>query len=169
MTVLKLAYYPAEILKQKTREITEITPEIKQLAADMIETMYANSGIGLAAPQVHKDLRLTVIDLSEERNQAEVLINPRIIKKSGSSRSEEGCLSIPGYRESIKRAEIVTVQAVDLNGAEVIIEGAEDLYSYCLQHEIDHLDGILFTDYLKGIKKALFERWLKKNLPLENE
>lgn len=167
MSILKLTYYPEEILKQKTSTVSEITAEIKTLLNNMLETMYyKDSGIGLAAPQVGKDLRVTVLDVSEERNQPLKLINPVITEYSGKVDSKEGCLSIPGFYDTIKRHEKVIVGYLDEDGNSQSIE-AEGLLSRALQHEIDHLDGILFIDRLSRLKKTFFQKWYKKNAPFE--
>ena len=168
MSKLDLRYYPDPILKLEARQVDSITKEIKTLISDMINTMYDENGIGLAAPQVGQNLAITVIDVTEEQDSPIVLINPKVIKKTELIDSEEGCLSLPGYRETIKRFEKVDVKYLDENFTEQIITEAEGMLSRCLQHEIDHLNGILFTDYLKGLKKQLFIKWAKKNLPPED-
>ena len=162
MSNLSLVYYPDPRLQQACKLIEKVTPEIKELAKNMIETMYAENGIGLAAPQVGLQIRMTVVDVSEDQNQPLVLINPEIISKQGNVNSEEGCLSIPGYRDIVKRAAEISVKALDLDGQEFQID-AKELLARCIQHEIDHLDGVLFIDRLSRLKKDLFKKWFQKN------
>ncbi len=155
--------YPDPILAKKSEPITEITPEIKALAKEMLELMYENNGIGLAAPQAGENVRLITVDLSgpEKREDPHIFINPEIVEKSGETESEEGCLSVPGYRSSVKRAETVKFQAQNLDGEKIEFQ-ADDLMAICLQHEIDHLDGILFIDHLSRLKRSLYEKKRKK-------
>lgn len=159
-TILK---YPDPTLARKSLEIGEITDELRDLAKDMAETMYANDGIGLAAPQVGECCRLVVVDISgpDKREDLRVLVNPRITAKDGSVVSEEGCLSVIGYRSDVARAEKVTVEATDLDGRPVTIE-AEGLLAVCLQHELDHLDGVLFIDRISRLKRSLYDKKIKK-------
>lgn len=165
MAVLPIVTYPSETLKMQCEKVTEFDSELHKLLDDMADTMYDAPGIGIAAPQIGVLKQITVIDLSEDGSELIELINPVITTKEGSVSSEEGCLSIPGYRASVKRAEAVVVKAQDRNGAEFEVSG-EELMSFCLQHEIDHLNGILFTDKLSRLKKSLFLKWYKKNSPL---
>lgn len=167
MSKLPLVYYPNPLLLQECAEVEDIN-QIQSLIDSMILTMYAENGIGLAAPQVGKNIQLTVIDLSPEQNKPQVFINPKIIEKTGQIDSEEGCLSIPGFRDIIHRFEKVKVKALDRDGKEFTVE-AEELFSRCLQHEIDHLNGVLFIDYLSPLKVKFFRRWYKKNMPLGAE
>jgi peptide deformylase len=127
----------------------------------MAETMVAANGVGLAAPKIGVQTRVAVIDVSEEQDQRIELINPEIVQRVGSVASEEGCLSIPRYRDTISRNAAVTVKAQNRRGDWFEIEG-EGLLSMCLQHEIDHLNGVLFVDHLSRIKREFFRRWLKK-------
>lgn len=164
MAVLEIRKYPDEVLKKKALPVENIDRGLQRLIDDMIETMYAAPGIGLAAPQVGISKRLVVIDasLGEEKNALIVLINPEITDTEGFADSDEGCLSVPGYTSSIKRAGRVTVKGLDRNGKPVQIEG-DGLLARALQHEIDHLDGILFVDRMSSIKKEFFKkRYLKK-------
>lgn len=163
MTKRKIATYPDPVLREKCEKVTEFDDDLHALVEDMKETMYKDIGIGLAAPQVSVKKRVVVIDTSEEGNQPIALINPEIIEKSGEVRSDEGCLSIPGFRDSVKRSRKVRIKAQDEHGKEFETE-AEELLACCLQHEIDHLDGILFIDHLSRIKKEMFRRWLKKQV-----
>ena len=157
---MSITVLPDPRLRVKCRQVEDITPEVKKLLSDMAETMYAAPGIGLAAPQVGLDLRLVVIDVGEDeelKRPAKLykLINPSIKTREGDLvDSEEGCLSIPGIRETIKRSQFVTVEALDEKGHEVKIE-TEGMLSACLQHEIDHLDGVLFIDHLSRLKQQL--------------
>ena len=165
MTVLKLTFYPDNILREDNKIIEKFDSNLHKFLDDMTETMYKKNGYGLAAPQVGKNVRITVIDVSEERNQILELINPVIIEQSGKIESEEGCLSIPDYREIIKRSATVTVKAQNRYGEEFTTTG-EELLSRCLQHEIDHLNGILFIDHLSRLKKPFFKKWYENNKPL---
>lgn len=144
--MLDITYYPDPLLRQIARPVAEITPEIRALAEEMLQTMYEANGVGLAAPQVGRSIRLVVIHIPEPQMQPLVLINPVITQKSKEKVSaEEGCLSLPGLSAKVKRPEQVTVQALDLDGKLCEYTG-EGLFGRCLQHEIDHLEGILFID-----------------------
>lgn len=160
---LEILKYPHPVLARKAGPVASITPEIRQLAADMAESMYANQGVGLAAPQVGQSLRLVVIDLSgpEKREGLISLINPVITAASGEQEDEEGCLSVRDYRTNVRRAANVTVKALDLDGKEMEIE-AEGLFAVCLQHEIDHLDGVLFIDRISRLKRAMYDKRVKR-------
>ncbi|GAU08439.1 peptide deformylase [Desulfoplanes formicivorans] len=159
----KIVTYPDPILAQKSVPVADITQEVRTLADDMVETMYSNDGIGLAAPQVAENIRLVTVDISgpKERDDLRILINPEIVESSGTTESEEGCLSVVGYRAKVKRAARVGVKALDLDGNPLEIE-AQDLLAICLQHEIDHLDGILFIDHISRLKRTLYEKKLAK-------
>jgi peptide deformylase len=160
----QLTYYPDPVLARRAEEIGEITPELRALADDMAETMYANEGIGLAAPQVGEGVRLVVIDISgpQIRDDLRVLVNPVITARSQETvESEEGCLSVRNYRASVERAAQVTVQARGLDGQDLTIE-ADDLLAICLQHEIDHLDGTLFIDHISRLKRSLYDKKVRK-------
>jgi len=166
MAVLEIRKYPEEILKKKAQLVENIDRDLQRLIDDMIETMYAAPGIGLAAPQVGVSKRLIVIDVStkDEKHPLIVLINPEIVETDGFMDSEEGCLSVPGYTSTIKRAEKVIVKGLDRNGKPVQIEGTE-LLARALQHEIDHLDGVLFVDRMSSIKREFFKKkYLKKTV-----
>ena len=158
MSTLKFQYYPSQILRNENQEISENSADLQKLIKAMITTMYKKEGVGLAAPQVGHNIRLTVIDVSEKQNSPIVLINPEITQTRNKIKSEEGCLSIPGYREIITRHEWVKVKALNKDFQPFEIEG-EGLLSRCLQHEIDHLNGILFIDHLGRLKKRMFEKW----------
>jgi len=155
--------YPNPILSQKALEIGEITPEIRQLALDMAEAMYEKRGIGLAAPQVGECCRLIAVDISgpDERTDLMFLINPVIVSREGEVEDEEGCLSVAQFRAKVKRSEKVLVKAKDLDGNDVEIS-ADDVMAICLQHEIDHLDGVLFIDRISRLKRALYDNKVKK-------
>jgi peptide deformylase len=159
MSVIKIYTYPAEVLKKKAEPVTDMTGELQNLIDDMIHTMYAAPGIGLAAPQVGVSNRLIVIDLSRAEEQVPllVLINPEIVGTSGMIDSEEGCLSIPGYTSTISRDDEICVRGYDRRGKEIEIE-TRGLLSRALQHEIDHLNGVLFVDRLSPIKKKFFKK-----------
>jgi peptide deformylase len=161
MALLPILEYPDPRLKTVAKPVTEITEEIRQLIRDMAETMYAAPGIGLAATQVDVHVRVIVIDISEEKDNLLVLINPEILAKSGEVYGEEGCLSVPNYYEEIKRAEKVTVRTMNEDGSTREFD-AEGILAVCIQHEMDHLHGILFVDYLSPLKRSRIARKLKK-------
>lgn len=160
---LKIITYPNEILAKKSKPVEVIDDKIKKLAQEMVETMYENKGIGLAAPQVGENIRLITVDISgpEKKEDLMILVNPEIVAREGSVEGEEGCLSVIGYRAKVKRAAKVKVEAKDLEGNSLALE-AEDLLAICLQHEIDHLDGILFIDRISRLKRNLYDKRLKK-------
>jgi peptide deformylase len=161
MPLLPILQYPDPILRKAAKPVTEFNAALKTLAQNMAETMYAAPGIGLAAPQVGVSTRLIVIDVSDKRNELQILVNPEITAASDRTTSNEGCLSIPEYRETIKRMNLVTVKAFDLSGAPFEVSG-EELLAFCLQHEIDHLNGILFIDHLSRLKRELFRKKFTK-------
>ena len=159
MALLTILEYPDPRLRTRARPVERVTPELRQLAADMLETMYAAPGIGLAATQVDVHVRLLVMDVSEEKNSPLVLINPEIVWSSEEKRVyDEGCLSIPDYYAEVERPDRVRVKFRDLDGTEREIE-ADGLLSTCIQHEIDHLNGVLFIDHLSKLKR---DRVIKK-------
>jgi peptide deformylase len=161
MALLPILEYPDPRLRKVASPVTAFTPELRKLVRDMAETMYAAPGVGLAANQVNVQKRLLVIDVSDAHNELKVFINPEIIAKEGEAECEEGCLSVPGYYETVKRASKVTVRAQDEHGNtfEIVAEG---MLSVCLQHEIDHLDGTVFVDYLSPLKQQRLSARLKK-------
>jgi peptide deformylase len=164
MAILEILQYPHPILKKKTQPIQKIDPTIRRLIQDMAETMYAAPGVGLAAPQVGHPLRLAVLDITPA-NQAKnlvVLINPEIVVTEGECLWEEGCLSVPDYSEEVKRKKKIVVRCQNLEGENVEVVGDNNLLSIALQHEIDHLDGILFIDRLSKLKRDLFKKKLQK-------
>lgn len=157
MSIRDIVLFPHEVLTKKARAVDQVDDEIRQLVDDMVATMYDAPGIGLAAPQVGVLKRLTVIDVApreEEPPDLKVLINPEIVHREGKIVWEEGCLSIPGIYEKVERAESVVVQALDRDGKEYELE-ADGLLSVCIQHELDHLDGVLFLQHLSGLKRRL--------------
>jgi peptide deformylase len=160
MAILQILQYPHPVLKKKSQPIQKIDQTIRQLVQDMSETMYAAPGVGLAAPQVGLPLRMAVLDITPA-NQAKnlvVLINPEIVVTEGECLWEEGCLSVPEYSEEVKRKKKVVVRCQNLEGENVEIIGDNNLLSIVLQHEIDHLNGILFIDRLSKLKKDLFKK-----------
>lgn len=163
MAVLEIRKYPDEILKKKAIPVAEIDKNIQKLIDDMIETMYKANGVGLAAPQVGISKKLIVVDTSarEENNSLIVLINPEIINSEGEILSEEGCLSLPGFTTRLKRGEKILVKGFDRNGKKIEIY-AEGLLARVLQHEIDHLDGMLIIDRISSLKRELFRRKYQK-------
>ncbi|MFC4656528.1 peptide deformylase [Rheinheimera sp.] len=165
MTVLTVLHYPDERLRTVAKPVAEVNDEIRQLCKDMLETMYAENGIGLAATQVNVHQRVVVIDLSEERNQPQVFINPEIIAKSGDTCYEEGCLSVPQSYAKVERAAEVRVKAQNEQG-EWFEFDADGLLAICLQHELDHLVGKLFIDYLSPLKRDRIKKKLEKEARL---
>ncbi|HAS6350037.1 TPA: peptide deformylase [Vibrio vulnificus] len=161
MSVLQVLTFPDDRLRTVAKPVEKVTPEIQKIVDDMIETMYDEEGIGLAATQVDIHQRIVVIDVSESRNEPMVLINPEIIEKRGEDGIEEGCLSVPGARALVPRAAEVTVKALDRDGHEFTLE-ADDLLAICIQHELDHLQGKLFVDYLSPLKRKRIQDKLAK-------
>jgi peptide deformylase len=168
MAIREIRKYPDPVLRNKTSRVERVDSALDRLIEDMVETMHAAPGVGLAANQVGVSLQLAVIDLSSRENEEQrhpliVIINPEILSMEGSVIEEEGCLSIPDYAEKVKRAARVRVRAQDRSGNPFEIE-AEGLLAKALQHEIDHLNGLLFVDRLSSLKKGLFKRKFKKML-----
>jgi peptide deformylase len=162
--IYRICKYGEPVLETPGEPITDFgSPELRQLIADMFETMYAHKGVGLAAPQIGLSKRLTVIDCSagEDESQKLVLINPLILSKDGTQVGEEGCLSIPGFREEVKRAKVAVVRAQNEKG-EWFEHRGEDLLARAFQHEIDHLNGILFLSHLSMLKRDLIRRKIRK-------
>lgn len=152
MALLTILNYPDPKLHTVAKPVTVFDAALKRLIADMKETMYEAPGVGLAATQVDQHIRLIVIDISKEKNDLQVFINPKIIAESGTQDYEEGCLSVPGIYEMVTRAETVTVEAQDENGKKFRLE-ADGLLSVCIQHEMDHLLGKVFVEYLSPLKR----------------
>jgi peptide deformylase len=161
MTKLAILEYPDPRLRKTAKAVAEVDDVVRQLVADMLETMYAAKGIGLAATQVDVHRRVLVIDVSEERNQPRVLINPEILSAQGRAPGEEGCLSVPDIYDKVPRATHIKVRALGTDGQPFAME-AEGLLAICVQHEMDHLEGKLFVDYLSELKRQLIRRRLQK-------
>jgi peptide deformylase len=165
MAILEIKKYPERILRLKAEPVKKLDNTIIQLIDDMVETMYAAPGVGLAAPQVGVSLRVMVLDVSvrEKGSGLIVLINPEVVSIKGEIEEAEGCLSIPDYRAEIKRAEMITVRGLNIEGKGIEITG-KDLLARALQHEIDHLNGTLIIDRMSPIKREIFKRKFKKAL-----
>lgn len=161
MALLNILKYPDERLHIVAKPVEEIDGRIKTLVADMFETMYEARGIGLAATQINVHERVVVMDLSEERNEPRVFINPVITRKDGETTYEEGCLSVPGIYDTVTRAERVTVEAFDEKGEKFVLE-ADGLLAICVQHELDHLAGKVFVEHLSQLKQNRIKAKLKK-------
>ena len=161
MTTLNILHFPDPRLRNVARPVKQVDDTIRKLADDMLETMYAAPGIGLAATQVNVDKRVIVIDVSEDKSQPLYLINPEILELDGVEEMEEGCLSVPGIYESVQRADKVCISALDREGRTFEMK-ANGLLAVCIQHEIDHLDGKLFVDYLSQLKRTRIRKKLEK-------
>jgi peptide deformylase len=161
MAILPIIQYPDERLHIAAKRIDLLTDTIRKLINDMAETMYAAPGVGLAATQVDAHLQIIVADTSETRDQLHVFINPEIINSIGESEFEEGCLSVPGIYEKVRRADKITVRAQNANGNIFTLE-ADQLLAVCIQHEIDHLRGKVFVEYLSHLKQTRIKAKLKK-------
>jgi peptide deformylase len=163
MAILPIRIYPDPILRVQCREVAEFDDKLRKLASDMIETMHAAPGVGLAAPQIGVDLRLAVVDVTvgEDPRQIHVLINPEIVHREGLETEVEGCLSLPGINDKVDRPATVRVRALDLAGQPREIE-AHGYFARALSHEIDHLAGVLFTDHLRGLRRERARRQLKR-------
>ena len=161
MTQLAILEYPDPRLRTTAKPVADVDDAVRQLVADLLETMYAAKGIGLAATQVDVHRRVLVIDVSEERNQPMVFINPEILAATGRGPGEEGCLSVPDIYDKVQRAIHIRVRALGADGLPFEID-AEGLLGVCIQHEMDHLDGKLFVDYLSELKRQLIRRRLEK-------
>ncbi|MDG1096875.1 MAG: peptide deformylase [Methylophilaceae bacterium] len=162
MATLTILNYPDPRLHKVAQPILEVNDEIRQLISDMAETMYAAPGIGLAATQVDQHIQLVVIDTSKEQNDLQVFINPKIVAKSGLKEYEEGCLSVPGVYETVTRAETVTIEALDQQGKKFKLQ-ADGLLAVCIQHEMDHLLGKVFVEYLSPLKRNRIKKRLAKH------
>ncbi len=170
MALLTIRHYPDPVLKQVAEPIGQIDDEVKTLARDMVETMYAAPGIGLAAPQVGVSRRLIVLDCAPQGQPSQLIIavNPEIIHRQGEHAREEGCLSVPDYCCCTPRAEKVRVRFHDLQGRTVEMD-SEGLEAVAFQHEIDHLDGLLFVDHLSSLKKGVFRKKYRKMLKQQEQ
>ena len=152
MALLNILHFPDPKLRTVAKPVVEFDENLKQLVSDMFETMYEAPGIGLAATQVDRHIRLLVMDVSDGRNNPQCLINPEIIKSDGEEEMDEGCLSVPGFYETVRRAEYIKVRAQDENGDFREFE-ANGIEAVCIQHEMDHLEGKLFVDYVSSLKR----------------
>ena len=161
LSILTILEFPDERLRKKAAVVKTVDDKIKKLVDDMLETMYQSKGVGLAATQVDVHQRVIVIDVSEEKDAPLFLINPEIIEKDGIKESEEGCLSVPGFFEKVKRAEHIRVKALNREGQSFEFE-ARDLLAVCVQHEMDHLNGKLFVDYISSLKRQRIRKNWKK-------
>jgi peptide deformylase len=167
LSILTILEFPDDRLRKKAAMVKTVDNSIKKLVDDMLETMYEAKGVGLAATQVNVHLRVIVIDVSEEKNAPLCLINPELIEKDGVKESEEGCLSVPTFFEKVKRAEHVRVKALNKEGQSFEFD-ARDLLAVCVQHEMDHLEGKLFVDYISSLKRQRIKRKLEKTHRLEH-
>ena len=161
MALLSILQYPDPRLHTRAQKIEKVDEALRQLAADMAETMYAAPGIGLAATQVDRHVQLIVIDVSEDKSQLLTFINPEILTQSGECEGEEGCLSVPGIYENVTRSAEVRVRALGLDGQPFEMD-AEGLLAVCIQHEIDHLNGKVFVEYLSRLKQDRIKTKLNK-------
>ena len=161
MTILKILQYPDERLHKVAKKVAQVNEATRKLVRDMAETMYAAPGVGLAATQVDVHEEIIVLDVSETHDQLKVFINPELVNTSGEEESEEGCLSVPGIYEKVRRAEKATVRALDEKGIPFTLE-AEGLLAVCIQHEMDHLRGKVFVEYLSQLKQTRIRAKLKK-------
>ena len=161
MGLLSILRYPDPRLRQRSAKVDRVDDRIRKLIKDMADTMYAAPGVGLAATQVDVHLQVIVIDISETRDQLRVFINPELLAASGDADVEEGCLSVPGVYEKVRRAERVTVRALDAGGELFTLE-AEGLLAVCIQHEMDHLEGKVFVEKLSRLKQSRILGTMKK-------
>lgn len=168
MTILAILEFPDPRLRTKATPVDVVDDALRKLIDDMFETMYAAPGIGLAATQVDVHKRLLVADVSAEKTEPVVLINPEILEKDGVEVMEEGCLSVPGFYEEVERAEHIRVRALDRNGESFEME-ADGLLAVCIQHEMDHLEGKLFVDYLSEVKRQRIRKKLLKDRRLSSD
>ncbi|HCK82673.1 MAG TPA: peptide deformylase [Candidatus Competibacter sp.] len=166
MAKLTILHYPDPRLRKPALAVETVDEGVRALIDDLLETMYAAPGIGLAATQVNVQKRIVVMDVSEEKNRPLVFINPSVLEREGECESEEGCLSVPGFYEKVERAERIRVSALDRDGDPFELE-ARGLLAVCVQHEIDHLDGKLFVDYLSVLKRDRIRKKLEKQSRLE--
>ncbi len=163
MAILPIIHFPDERLHTKATPVAIVDDQIRKLIADMAETMYAAPGIGLAATQIDVHQQVIVIDTSENHNNLLVLINPIIIKANGRAVHDEGCLSVPGIYEAVTRAAHISVKFLNIDGKETVLE-TDGLLAVCIQHEMDHLQGKVFVEYLSQLKQARIKQKLKKRI-----
>jgi peptide deformylase len=161
MALLPILEYPDPRLKKVAAPVAAVTPDIRKLVADMAETMYSAPGVGLAATQVNVHKRVIVIDISDHKDQLRVFINPELLAAEGEAVCEEGCLSVPGYYDKVTRAARIRVRAQDQHGNTFELD-AEGLLAVCVQHEMDHLEGKVFVEYLSPLKRARLAARLRK-------
>jgi peptide deformylase len=161
MATLDILTFPDPRLRRHAAPVGKVDDKVRRIASDMLETMYAASGIGLAAIQVDIGLRIVVIDISDDKDSPLYLINPEILESSGEEQMDEGCLSVPGFYEPVTRAERIKARALDLSGEPFDIE-ADGLLAVCIQHEIEHLDGKLFVDHISALKRQRIRQKLEK-------
>ena len=162
--VLPIYLYGQKVLRKRAQEVAEVTPELTKLAGDMLETMYQSAGIGLAAPQVGRSIRLIVVDIAgeEEEKKPLFMFNPVVTLPKGNCTAEEGCLSVPGVWADVDRPEAITVESLDKKGKPQVHKHIDGLLARCIQHEIDHLNGVLFVDKISATDRTLNEGKLKK-------
>ncbi|WP_440903225.1 peptide deformylase [Catenovulum sp. SX2] len=165
MAIYQVLKFPDERLRTVAQPVEKVTDEIKTICDDMVATMYESQGVGLASTQVDVIHRIFVADCSEEQNEPKVFINPEIVEAQGHRIHEEGCLSFPGVYAKVERADVVTVKALDKNGEEFSLK-ADGLMAICIQHELDHLNGKLFVDYLSPLKRQMIKKKLEKEAKL---
>ena len=161
MARLPILEFPDPRLRTRAARVTAVDDDLRRLIDDLFETMYAAPGIGLAATQVNVHKRVLVIDISQEHDQPLALINPEIVSREGIEETEEGCLSVPGIYDKVSRAEKIRVRTLDRTGKQIELE-ADGLLAVCIQHEMDHLDGKLFVDYLSELKRTRIRKKLEK-------
>jgi len=161
MAILDILHFPDARLRNTAKPVEQVDDSMRKLIDDMFETMYEAPGIGLAAVQVNQPHRVIVVDISDERNQPLALVNPEILETQGEEEMDEGCLSVPGVYEKVQRAERVRVRALDRDGNPFELD-VDGLLAVCIQHEIDHLDGKLFVDYLSNLKRQRIRKKLEK-------
>ena len=161
MAILEILHFPDPRLRTRAQPVAAVDDAVRRLVDDLFETMYAAPGIGLAATQVDVHRRVLVIDVSEDRSAPRCFINPEIVARDGEEEMDEGCLSVPGVYDKVRRAERIRVRALDRAGKPFELE-ADGLLAVCIQHEMDHLDGKLFVDYLSGLKRQRIRRKLEK-------
>jgi peptide deformylase len=166
LSILSILEFPDNRLRKKAALVKTVDDKIKKLVDDMLETMYESHGVGLAATQVNVHQRVVVMDVSENKDTPLCLINPEIIEKDGIKESEEGCLSVPGFFEKVNRAEHIIVRALNRNGEPFQFD-ARDLLAVCVQHELDHLNGKLFVDYISPLKRQRIKKKLEKTHKME--
>jgi peptide deformylase len=168
MAILDILHFPDARLRNVAKPVAQVDESVRKLIDDMLETMYDAPGIGLAAIQVNEPRRVIVVDISEERNAPLVLVNPEILDKQGEETMDEGCLSVPGIYEPVQRAERIRVRALDRHGESFELD-VDGLLAVCVQHEIDHLDGKLFVDYLSNLKRQRIRKKLEKEARLAGD